>query len=517
MVRVSWRGAGGALLAVSMVVSACSGGSKKADVKSSSSASSASSAAPTTTVVPGKTKFGPDDDDKIIEAAVDDVQSFYEEIFPKLYGKPFKALSGGTFPFGPDNPPPNCGGPGKSVYRQVAQNAFYCPDGDFMAWDTVNLTNDLLDNFGPFTLAIVVAHELGHAIQARHGILEPAQFITFVTEQQADCFAGAYTAHVQQGGSTTFSVDPSDLDNALGGFLLIRDPVGTDTVNDVSAHGSAFQRINAFEDGLKGGGEKCKSYEDETFNFVPEVFDPGSLDEAQRGNLPFPEVEPLVIKNLEGFWTAAFNDLKQKWPPAKIDAFDPAVGVTCAGKTRQGDDAIGLVFFCPPDDTLNWDEKNLMPAVYEIGDLAEAVVIANQYSSRAQHLAGLPTGTLDARLQEDCFTGVWVATTKTDEINKTLPEDAGLSLSPGDLDEAVSAFLEFSKASQSDSGDSNAGTAFQHVDAFRTGFFTSFNEGFVRGLNKCVDNGASEDQLNSSDSSSSSSSASRSSASASSR
>jgi predicted metalloprotease len=346
---------------------------------------------------------------------------------------------------------------------------------------------------------------MGHAIQARHGILD-GQFITFVTEQQADCFAGAYTQHVQQGGSKQFTVELSDLDNAIGGFLLIRDPVGTDTVNDVSAHGSAFQRINAFEDGLQGGPETCKNYEQENFNFVPEVFDPGDIEHTV--DLPFPKVEPLVIANLEGFWTAAFSGLHESWQRAKINAFDPADGVTCDGSTKKGDDAKGLVFYCPADDSLNWDEKFLMPAVYELGDLAEAVVIANEYSTRAQHLAGLPTGTLDARLQADCFTGVWVATTKTSEINNTLPPEDVVTLSPGDLDEAVSAFLEFGKETASESGNSTAGTAFQHLDAFRTGFFTAFNDGAVSGLNKCVDNGASAAALESSASSSSRSSSS---------
>ena len=501
MLRRRWRGTA-TVCTVLVLLAACSGGGKKADIKSSSTASASStSSGPPDSVVPGKTRFGPNDDDPIIEKAVTDVQTFYAEIFPKLYGTTFEPLSGGTFPFGPDNPPPACGGRGKSDYREVAQNAFYCPLGDFMAWDTVNLTNDLLDNFGPFTLAIVVAHELGHAIQQRHGILD-GRFITFVTEQQADCFAGAYTAHVQQGGSKDFTVQLTDLDAAIGGFLLIRDPVGTDTVNDVSAHGSAFQRINAFEDGLQEGPEKCKSYEQETFNFVPEVFDPGDLE--QTVNLPFPEVEPLVIANLEGFWSAAFNDINQTWQRAKINAFDPAQGVRCGGDRQEGDDAVGLVFYCAEDDTLNWDERFLMPAVYELGDLAQAVVIANEYSTRAQHLAGLTTGTLDARLQADCFTGVWVATTKTGEVNRTLPDEAQISLSPGDLDEAVSAFLEFGKATASESGNSTSGSTFQHLDAFRAGFFSAFNDGYKAGLSKCVNNGASAEALESSDSSSSS-------------
>jgi predicted metalloprotease len=218
---------------------------------------------------------------------------------------------------------------------------------------------------------------------------------------------------------------------------------------------------------------------------------------------------------LEGFWTAAFRDINQEWQAAKVNAYDPEQGVTCAGDQKRGDDAVGLVFYCSEDDTLNWDDKHLMPAVYEIGDLAEAVVIANEYSTRAQHLAGLPEGSLDSRLQADCFTGVWVATTKTNEINDTLPDDAKLFLSPGDLDEAVSAFLEFNRAAASASGESTDGTAFQHLDAFRTGFFTAFNGGYNAGLSKCVDNGASVAALAASDASSSSSSSAASTSSAS--
>src|SRR5437588_12797544 len=121
MMRLTWRGIV-AVVAVMIMLAGCSGGGGKAAVKSSSSSpSTSSSSVSSDTVVPGKTTFGPDDDDAIIKRAVDDVQSFYEEIFPKLYGKPFQPLSGGTFPYGPDNPPPACGGPGKSVYGDVAQ------------------------------------------------------------------------------------------------------------------------------------------------------------------------------------------------------------------------------------------------------------------------------------------------------------------------------------------------------------------------------------------------------------
>jgi predicted metalloprotease len=129
-----------------------------------------------------------------------------------------------------------------------------------------------------------------------------------------------------------------------------------------------------------------------------------------------------------------------------------------------------------------------MPAVHQkIGDLAAAVIIANEYSARAQDLAGLELDSLDASLQGDCFTGVWVATTKTNEINDTLPQDDRLGLSPGDLDEAVAAFIQFGDdASDVEEGAANSGTPFQHLDAFREGFFEALNNGAEVGIGACL-------------------------------
>jgi predicted metalloprotease len=495
------------VFALLLVLTACS----KGDDSAAKAGSNTGNASDTSDSNSTKQSFGPDDDDVIIKKAIDDAQSFYETEFPKLYGKQFDPISGGEFPYGPQDPPPNCGKPGTANYQDVAQNAFYCPPGDFVAWDTDNLTNQLLDQFGPFTLAIVVAHELGHAVQARHGILD-GRLPTFVTEQQADCFAGAYTKHVQDGGSTAFKVSAEDLDNALGGFLTIRDPVGTDSVNDESAHGSAFQRINAFEDGLTEATEKCKTYEDESFNFVPEVFEPGSLDQAEQGNLPFDEVEPLVTANLEGFWNTAFPEIAKgkEWSQAKIDAFDPATGFKCGDKSVSGNDAVGKYLYCADDDTIHFDEKNLMPQVYSnIGDLAEGAIIGKLYSQRAEKLAGLPTNTIESALKADCFTGVWVATTKTNEVNKTLPDNAVMSLSPGDLDEIVAAFLQFgAKPADVKAGTAHTGTAFQRISAFRTGFFEALNNGLASGLEKCVNTNLESQGSGSSGSGSSGSSAS---------
>jgi predicted metalloprotease len=129
-----------------------------------------------------------------------------------------------------------------------------------------------------------------------------------------------------------------------------------------------------------------------------------------------------------------------------------------------------------------------MPAVWEqIGDLANAVIIANLYSTRVQYLAGLDTDSVDASLQSDCLTGVWVATTATAELS------TDLTLSPGDLDEAVAAFLQFSdQGDDIDAGEGTVGSAFQRLDAFRQGFRTAFDAfeasgiGYPDGISACL-------------------------------
>ena len=73
--------------------------------------------------------------------------------------------------------------------------AFYCTLGDFMVYDDGDnsLLGALAENFGPSIMGVVLAHEFGHAIQFRAGDLDSG-FSTILTEQQADCFAGAWVS-----------------------------------------------------------------------------------------------------------------------------------------------------------------------------------------------------------------------------------------------------------------------------------------------------------------------------------
>lgn len=426
--------------------------------------------------------YGPDDDNLIIKNAVAEVTKYWVDEFPKLYpGQVYHPVDPSRlYPYGPNNPPPACGGSGVADYQTVAMNAFYCPPEDYVAWDHAALTPALLRDFGPLALGIVMAHELGHKVQNEHGILD-GRFITFVTEQQADCFAGAWVKSVRGNSSPHFDASDTALDDALSGFLKIRDPIGTNVVSDSNAHGSAFQRINAFEDGLTTGPDKCKSYEAGDIRFVPETFN-DTRDLLSNGNLPYDQLEPLVIKNLNGFWTAAFSLLGKTWTEPKVNAFNPSAGVTCAKTTVK--DATGLYFYCPDNDTVNWDEGSLMPKVYQnAGDMAVAEIIATDYSQRAQSVLGLPNNITAGQLQTDCMTGVWTGMAKNGQLDSTLPPDAQLSLSPGDLDEVVAGFLKYNGGGLDQSRSSS--TAFERINSFRSGFFEAFTNGLQSGLGAC--------------------------------
>ena len=134
--------------------------------------------------------------DASIDSTIADIQAFWTQTMPTVYGQQYEAIpTDRVYPYSQDNPPPNCddGGQTKAPYEQVAGNAFYCSNGDFVAYDEQGLLPKLRDNFGEFAVGLVFAHELGHAVQARVGY-NPSS--TVYDEQQADCFAGAWAQHV---------------------------------------------------------------------------------------------------------------------------------------------------------------------------------------------------------------------------------------------------------------------------------------------------------------------------------
>ena len=77
-------------------------------------------------------------------------------------------------------------GPSCAGEPSVPGNAYYCPHGNFLAWDE-DLMRAGYNQIGDAWVYLVIAHEWGHAIQAQL----PDRFVSQAVELQADCLAGA--------------------------------------------------------------------------------------------------------------------------------------------------------------------------------------------------------------------------------------------------------------------------------------------------------------------------------------
>ena len=282
------------------------------------------------------------------DETIADLQSYWAKTMPEVYGKAYQPIPADRlFPYSQSNPPPGCGTRGNTPYAQVAGNAFYCSEGDFVAWDTQQLFPSLSQKFGDFAPALVLAHEWGHAIQARVGF-DASQ--TVYLEQQADCFAGAWARHVASGDSN-LSISSDDLDRALAGMLQLSDPVGVDSMQD-GAHGNGFDRVGAFQDGVEGGAAACAAYESNP----PAVTESGfssQADYATGGDMSLDTLLPALDKSLDAYWSSAVG--------SRFDTPHVVAGTTgtaCDGPTDDGV-LVDTVVYCAGSNTILYDAADV--------------------------------------------------------------------------------------------------------------------------------------------------------------
>ena len=180
---------------------------------------------------------------KTLEQVIGSLQTFWRTELPEL-GVAYSAPTKYTYYRPEEGGGPSCGGE-----PAPAKNAFYCPPGDFIAWDETGLMIPYYVQAGDFAAAFVLAHEFGHAMQAR---LPQKERPGILNELQADCFAGAWARYVQD----QELLSKGDLDEATLAVFSARDLPGTE-FTDPAAHGSGFERTRAFTDGYADGAGRC--------------------------------------------------------------------------------------------------------------------------------------------------------------------------------------------------------------------------------------------------------------------
>jgi uncharacterized protein len=141
-----------------------------------------------------------------------------------------------------------------------ANPAFYCPvDGTvylstpwllhnvwYMHIGQTRLGGPVLRRGGDLGIALVVAHEIGHAVQQQQKIGAPAGSTTVrPLELQADCFAGVWAYAKFSSGQLDTRRIRSALESA--------EDVGDLTSTNPDHHGTPEERVNAFHAGYVSG------------------------------------------------------------------------------------------------------------------------------------------------------------------------------------------------------------------------------------------------------------------------
>ena len=134
------------------------------------------------------------------------------------------------------------GGPRCAGEPSVPGNAYYCPSGNFLAWDE-NLMRAGYTQIGDAWVYLVIAHEWGHAIQAQL----PRRLVARQIELQADCLAGAALQGASDQGLVR--IEEGDDEEIQRTLAAVADDYPW---TDESSHGNAQQRISAFRTGLSG-------------------------------------------------------------------------------------------------------------------------------------------------------------------------------------------------------------------------------------------------------------------------
>ncbi|WP_454561175.1 neutral zinc metallopeptidase [Mycobacterium haemophilum] len=396
--------------------------------------------------------------DKLSLLSVNDIQEYWQRVYRQSLKGTFTPI-GKLVSYDSDDRdgPIVCH---SETYQLV--NAFFTPRCNLIAWDRGVFMPVAQRYFGDMAVNGVLAHEFGHALQ-QMAKLVTRKDPTIVREQQADCFAGVYLYWVAAGKSPRFTLSTADgLDHVLAGIITTRDPImDADAQND-DEHGSALERVSAFQMGFITGASACAGIN------VEEI-------EQRRGDLPTTlrvdlngDTEPGEVPINEDTLSTLMEIMGQifslKQPP--MLSYQPA---DCPG-TKPSPPAS----YCPASNTIAVD----LPALVTIGKVSDAneytlpqgddtalSIVMSRYTLAVQHERGLSMQSPWTALRTACLTG-YVHRKMAEPIDT--PDHKELLLSAGDLDKAVSGLLT-NHLVASDAAGTTVPAGFTRIAAFRAG------------------------------------------------
>jgi predicted metalloprotease len=425
--------------------------------------------------------------DTQVKNALSDVMDFWKIEFPKIAGgKSFPPLKGGLWSVdGLKVAETGDAGDAKSEAcighnpNFIVDNGAFCILDDSIAWDRspTHLFAKLADKYGPLMVALIFAHEMGHAISYRMGVFNQHP-PTIDTESQADCAAGAWAAFALDGHAAHFrDITPQKLDDALEGFLDGRDST-PGTPEDVS-HGNGFDRLSALADGIDRGASYCFSkgyFASRTFTERPFA---SPADYAAGGNTPIAQVlkpgnNNLFVNDLNRYWTNEASTIGKTFTKVEIAQADHP---PCAPNSEFG--------YCPATNTVYYNATFAHEAYFSLPDVSgdastgNVTLVSNQPADFALGVLfaigwgmavrhQLFNRSLDdgAALQAAiCYTGAY---SKDINLASDPSQTRFILLSPADLDEATSSMLD--QVGKPDAFGDRGTTGLDRIQAFVTGY-----------------------------------------------
>lgn len=183
----------------------------------------------------------------------------------KAYADPQMVLYSGVTQSG-------CGG------ASAQMGPFYCPMDQKIYLDTdfFKVMDQRMGAGGDLAAAYVIAHEVGHHVQNQLGILpkitqmrqrasqEDSNYLSVLTELQADCFAGMWARSSTQ----DLKITRNDIAEAMNAAAAVGDDAlmqsaGRAVVEDSFTHGSSADRQKWFMRGYEGGQlSACNTFAD---------------------------------------------------------------------------------------------------------------------------------------------------------------------------------------------------------------------------------------------------------------
>ncbi|HEX2130701.1 MAG TPA: aminopeptidase [Actinophytocola sp.] len=350
-------------------------------------------------------------------------------------------------------------------------NAFYCGGGgeDAIAWDRGELLPMLDDMFGPMSVVGVLAHEMGHAVQFRLGEKSNISQATptIVREQQADCYMGNFFRYVAEDQAEHFQINTGEgLNRILATLFFIRDPAGLDHSTQ-GAHGLAFDRVYAFQEGFTKDPTRCAEMDTDEIA--------GRIAEKERSDA---EMERSDEGDIDPTTSANMKYLQESLDLAFADEGIELPEIVDNGSTCENGEATEPVTYCPEENVVGYDAEALRELAAKpdptappgeqgeggLGDFAAFAEVASRYALAVQKSAGHPLDDENAGLRTACLTGAWAGYTDEEKAERDL------RLAIGDLDEAVAELLQDDSLIAADVNGKQIPSGFARVEAFRRGF-----------------------------------------------